>query len=190
MNGDKGIVDLQNYITENGDIELEPTESLKNMGIVKLIISHFEETRSEDLELGSERPLCHAQPKDLRSEDVEENEKEQESNNKCLESKKEFGSIEELRVHEKNCYICEQCNNWYESREDLEDHRRRRHKEYNCDQCDNWYGYDSKEELDDHIRRRHTKYNCDQCDNWYKCRKELEDHSIKYLSHILAYSGA
>ena len=43
MNGDKGIEDLQNYITENGDIELEPTESLKIMGIVKLIISHFAE---------------------------------------------------------------------------------------------------------------------------------------------------
>ena len=70
MNGDKGIEDLQNYITENGDIELEPTESLKIMGIVKLIISHFEETRSEDLELGSEGLMCHAQPKDLRSEEV------------------------------------------------------------------------------------------------------------------------
>merc|ERR1711905_42757 len=36
--------------------------------------------------------------------------------------------------------------------------------------------YDSKEELEDHIRRRHTKYNCDQCDNWYKNREDLEDH--------------
>ena len=106
MNGDKGIVDLQKYITENGDIELEPIESQKIMGIVKLILSHF-----EDLELGSERPLCHAQPKDLRSEEVGENEKEQESNNKYVECNKEFGSIEELRVHEKNCNICEQCNN-------------------------------------------------------------------------------
>merc|ERR1712239_99108 len=78
-------------------------------------------------------------------------------------------------MHEKTCYICEQCNNWYGSKEDLDYHRSRRHKKYNCDQCDN-YGYESKEELDDHIRRRHTKYNCDQCDNWYKCRKELEDH--------------
>ena len=60
MNADKGIEDLQNYITENGDIELEPTESLKIMGIVKLMISHFEETRSEDLELGSEGLTSHA----------------------------------------------------------------------------------------------------------------------------------
>ena len=112
MNGDKGIVDLQKYITENGDIELDTIESQKIMGIVKLIFSHFEETRSEE---------------------VGENEKEQETNNKCLECNKEFGSIEELRVHKKNCYICEQCNNWYESREDLEYHRSRRHKEYNCD---------------------------------------------------------
>ena len=103
------------------------------MGIVKLIISNFNE---------------------IRSEEVGENEKEQETNNKCLECNKEFGSIEELRVHEQNCYICEQCNNWYESREDLEDHKERRHKEYICDQCgNNWY--ESKEELEDHIRRIH-----------------------------------
>ena len=123
MNADKGIEDLQNYITENGDIELEPTESLKIMGIVKLIISHLEETRSEDLELGSEGLTSHAQPKDKRSKEVGKNEKEQGTNNKCLKCNEEFDNIEELRVHERNCYICEQCNNWYESREDLEDHR-------------------------------------------------------------------
>ena len=55
MNGNKGIVDLQKYIAENGDIELDTIESQKIMGIVKLILSHF-----KDLELGSERPLCHA----------------------------------------------------------------------------------------------------------------------------------
>merc|ERR1712115_300059 len=133
-------------------IELELTESLKIMGIVKLIISNFNETRSEE---------------------VGENEKEQETNNKCLECRKEFESIEELRVHEKNCFICEQCNNWYESREDLEDHRRRRHKEYNCDQCDNWYGYDSKEELDDHRKRTHSK----ECEEKLECRKEMEQQN-------------
>ena len=69
MNGDKGIEDLQNYITENGDIELEPTESLKIMGIVKLIISHLEETRSEDLELGSEGRMSRTQPEELRPEE-------------------------------------------------------------------------------------------------------------------------
>merc|ERR1711867_249686 len=80
MNGDKGIVDLQNYITENGDIKLEPIESQKIMGIVKLIFSHFEETRSEE---------------------VGENEKEQETNNRFLECRKEFESIEERRKKKK-----------------------------------------------------------------------------------------
>ena len=84
INGDKGLEDLQNYITNIGDIELEPTESLKIMGIVKLIISHFVETSSGDLELGSEGLTCHAQPKDLRSEEVGKNEKEQEINNKMF----------------------------------------------------------------------------------------------------------
>ena len=139
INGDKSLEDLQNYISNIGEIELELAESQKLMGIVKLVISHCVNTSSGDLELGSEGLTCHAQPKDLRLEE------EQEINNKRLECNKEFGSIEELRVHEKYCYICEQCNKRYESREDLEYHRRRRHKEYNCDQCDN-YGYESKEE--------------------------------------------
>merc|ERR1711996_44489 len=41
-------------------------------------------------------------------------------NNRCKECNKEFRNIEELRAHEKNCDICEKCN---ENREDLEDHR-------------------------------------------------------------------
>ena len=98
----QNIIDVQDYLEENDDIELDPTVRLKIMGIVQLIISNFNETRSKE---------------------VGENEKEQETNNKCLECNKEFGSIEELRVHEQNCYICEQCNNWYESRKDLEDHK-------------------------------------------------------------------
>ena len=36
-------------------------------------------------------------------------------------------------------YICDQCDNWYKCRKELEDHRERSHKEYNCDQCDNRY---------------------------------------------------
>ncbi len=177
INGDKNLEDLQVFITNMGDIELEPIESQKITGIVKLIISQFMDKSSEDLEVGSDGRMSRTQPKELKPEEkeLEKDEKEQEINSKCVQCSKEFDNLEELRIHEKNCYICEQCNNWYESKEDLEYHRSRRHKEYNCDQCDN-YGYESKEELDDHIRRRHTKYNCDQCDNWYKCRKELEDH--------------
>ena len=167
IKGDKSLEDLQNYISKIGDIELETTESQKVMGIVRLIISQFIDTSSDDLELGSDGRMSRTQPKELRPEEkeLEKDEKEQEINSKCVQCSKEFDNLEELRIHEKNCYICEQCNNWYESKEDLEYHRSRRHKEYNCDQCDN-YRYDSKEELDDHIRRRHTKYNCDQCDNW------------------------
>ena len=35
---------------------------------------------------------------------------------KCLECGKGFEHLEELIVHQENCYICEQCDNWYESR--------------------------------------------------------------------------
>ena len=72
------------------------------MGMVKLIISQFVDTSSEDLELGSEGLMHHTQPKDLRSEEVGRDEKELEINNKCFECSKEFDNLEELRVHEKN----------------------------------------------------------------------------------------
>merc|ERR1711989_105819 len=131
INGDKNLEDLQNYISKIGDIELETTESQKVMGIVRLIISQFIDTSSDDLELGSDGRMSRTQPKELRPEEkeLEKDEKEQEINSKCVQCSKEFDNLEEFRIHEKNCYICEQCNN---------------------------YGYESKEELDDHIRRRHT----------------------------------
>ena len=94
IKGDKGLEDLQNYISNMGEIELELAETQKLMGIVKLVISQFVDINSGDLELGSEGLMCHAQPKDLRSEEVGKNEKEQETNNKCLECNKEFGSID------------------------------------------------------------------------------------------------
>ena len=59
INGDKSLEDLQDYITNIGDIELEPMESQKVMGIVKLIISQFVDTSSGDLELGSEGLMRH-----------------------------------------------------------------------------------------------------------------------------------
>merc|ERR1712115_351454 len=113
MDGYKGLEDLQNYITGHRDIELEPTESMTVMGIIKLINSYF----GNDLELGSAGLLRHAQPKEQRKEEVGKNEKVQETNNRCLECNKELRNIEELRAHEKNCY------SWYKSREDLEDYR-------------------------------------------------------------------
>ena len=105
---------MQDHITNIGDIELEPIESQKIMGIVKLIISHFVDTSSEDLELRSNGRMCHAQPKDIRPEKVGRDENKQEINNKCLKCSKEFNNLEDLRIHENKCYICEQCTNWYE----------------------------------------------------------------------------
>ena len=69
MNGNKDTVDLEKYIAEHGDIELDKIEMQKIMGIVKLIFSNYGETRSEE---------------------VEESEKEQETRNRCLECGKEF----------------------------------------------------------------------------------------------------
>merc|ERR1712115_182606 len=87
MNEDKGLDDLQNYLTGHRDIELEPTESMKVMGIIKLINSYF----GNDLELGSEGLVCHAQPKEIRK-----NEKKQKTINRCLQSNGELRKIEEL----------------------------------------------------------------------------------------------
>merc|ERR1711895_122204 len=133
---------------------------MKVMGIVKLIISYFGETSSEDLELGSEGLMHHAQPKEQRTEEVRKNEKEQEINNRCLECNKEFRNIEEIRAHEKNCYICEKCNSWYESREDLEDHRNEIHSK----ECE-----------------ENLECECDQCGKWLGCETNMEKHKCKEL---------
>merc|ERR1711867_410982 len=168
---------LQNYISKIGDIELETTESQKVMGIVRLIISQFIDTSSDDLELGSDGRMSCTQHKGIRleEEELEKDEKEQEINNKCLQCSREFNNLKDFKMHENNCHICEQCNNWYKNSEDLEDHRERRHKRYNCEQC-GYYGCTNKEELDDHIRGWHAKYNCDQCDNSYRLQGILENH--------------
>ena len=83
--------------------------------------------------------------------------------------------MEELWEHE-YCYICEQCDNGYESREELEDHRRRRHIKYNCDQCDNWY--ESREYLEDHRRRRHSQ-ECEEENSNEDKESEVEIEEIQ-----------
>merc|ERR1712115_450727 len=160
-----------------GDIELETTESQKVMGIVRLIISQFIDTNSDDLELGSDGRMSRTQHKKTRpeEEELEKDEKEQEINNKCLQCSREFNNLKDFKMHENNCHVCEQCNNWYDNREDLEGHRERRHKRYTCDQC-GYYGCSNKEELDDHIREWHAEYKCDQCDNSYRLKGILENH--------------
>ena len=81
-------------------------------------------------------------------------------------------------MHENKCHYCKQCNNWYDNREDLENHRERRHKGYTCDQC-GYNGSTNKKELDDHIREWHAEYNCDQCENSYRLKGNLENHIKK-----------
>merc|ERR1712115_2629 len=142
MNGDKGLEDLQNYITGHKDIELEPTESMKVMGIIKLINSYF----GNDIELGSEGLVRHAQPKEQRKEEIGKNEKVQKTINRCLGCNKELRKIEELRAHEKNCY------KWCESREDLENYRNEIHLieceenlECECDQYGKWLVQEKKD---------------------------------------------
>ena len=85
---------------------------------------------------------------------------------RCRECGKEFESLEELSEHVKNCYTCGLCDYGIGmNRRDFENHIDMRHHKrcYTCDQCKNWY--EDREDLEDHKRRRHTKYNCDQCDN-------------------------
>ena len=82
INGDKSLEDLQNYISKIGDIELETTESQKVMGIVRLIISQFIDTSSDDLELGSDGRMSRTQPKELRPEEKELEKDEKRAGNK------------------------------------------------------------------------------------------------------------
>ena len=44
----------------------------------------------------------------------------------------------DLKKHENNGHTCKQCNSQYESREDLEHHKRIRHRQYNDKQINNY----------------------------------------------------
>ena len=96
---------------------------------------------------------------------------------KCTDCGKESENLEEMSEHLKNYYTCDLCDYGVcMNRRDFENHIDRRHNRdcYTCEQCSNWYDY--REDLEDHRRRRHTKYNCDQCDKWYNRKEDLEDH--------------
>ena len=122
----------------------------------------------------------------------------------CPMCGKEFDNLEELKVHEKNSYVCDLCDHCCtESRKELENHVRWRHYKncYICEQCSNWYN--NREDLEDHIEKRHMTNNicskckdefesieklrvherncyiCEQCNSWYESSEELEDHKNK-----------
>ena len=73
MNGNKDIENLEKYIAEHVDVELDTIEMQQFKGIIQLIYLNHGRTRSEE---------------------VEESEKEQETRNRCLECGKEFESME------------------------------------------------------------------------------------------------
>merc|ERR1712115_558610 len=262
MNGNKNLEDLQNYISKIGDIKIEANESQKVMEIVRLIISQFIETSSNDSELETDGRMsrtqsneskpkgdniekdrkeqetyskcshcnkelnnlkdfemhenkCHMvenESKEQEQQDhkwkcdlcekqyeckdelkthekehhesneskpkghnIENDRKEQEINSKCSHCNREFNNLKDLKKHENKCHVCEQGNNWYDNREDLESHKERRHKGYTCDQC-GYYGSTNKKELDDHIKEWHAEYNCNQCENSYRLKGILESH--------------
>ena len=148
----KDVEGLAKYIGEHVVGKLDTIEIQKVKKIIELLYLNYGKTRLKELE---------------------ESEKEHGiRRHKCLECGKGFENLEELIVHQENCYICEQCDNWYESREDLEDHRRRRHTKYICDQCDNWY--ESREDLEDHRRRRHSQ----ECEEKLVWRNEKEREEL------------
>merc|ERR1712115_108940 len=83
----------------------------------------------------------HAQPKEIR-----ENEKEQKTINRCLQSNGELRKIEKLKSHEEKCY------KWCESREDPENNRDEIHLieceenlECECNQCGKWLVQEKKD---------------------------------------------
>ena len=101
----------------------------------------------------------------------------------------------------KDCYICDQCSNQYENREDLEDHKERRHtkeceekwvykdegkqqkREENrsgivCNLCEE--KFENKSELKEHWETDHESpvYRCIhlECENRYTCQEKWREH--------------
>ena len=109
MNGDKNLEDLQNYISKIGDIELEANESQKVMGIVRLIISQFIETSSNDSELETDGHMSRTQSNESKpkEDNIEKEGKEQETYSKCSHCNREFNNLKDFEMHENKCHMVE-----------------------------------------------------------------------------------
>ena len=127
--------------------------------------------------------------------------------------KEHYDFLHEKELHKWNC---DQCDNRYESREELEIHRLKHIQNvrnicnecgkefesmeelfeheycYICEQCDN--GYNSIEELEDHRRRRHTKFNWEEENSIKKreSRVEIEEieEEVRKIVHDLPNQSA
>ena len=101
MNGDKNLEDLQNYISKIGDIELEANESQKVMGIVRLIISQFIETSSNDSELETDGRMSRTQSNESKPKGDNIEQEQQDHKWKCDLCEKKYECKDELKTHEK-----------------------------------------------------------------------------------------
>ncbi len=74
-------------------------------------------------------------------------------------------------MHEKNCYIYEQCNSYHESRENLKNHRNERHL---------WKGKENldcrKEREKQNNENQRYEFKCDLCKEKFKDKNELVEH--------------
>ena len=92
---------------------------------------------------------------------------------KCEQCDNRYESREELEIHRLKHIgnvrnICNECGKEFESMEELFEHEYC----YMCEQCDN--GYNSIEELDDHRRRKHTKFNWEEENSTKKRKSRVE----------------
>merc|ERR1712243_1104 len=73
--------------------------------------------------------------------------------------------------HNKNCYICGQCSIWYENREDLENHKKKRHTK-ECEEklvC--------RKEIEQQKKEAHiSELVCNLCEEKFKNKSELKKH--------------
>ena len=96
--------------------------------------------------------------------------------------------------HDRDCYMCEQCSNWYENENELEKHMKEEHGiGFNCKHCDKYCQYEQvlKAHMTLHIEEcveYYIEYNideaiehedndqCDQCGKNFGSKTNLEEH--------------
>merc|ERR1712240_788305 len=79
----------------------------------------------------------------------------------------------DLKKHENNGHTCKQCNSQYKSREDLEHHKRIRHRQYNDEPINNYQA--NRRQLRNQTDRINLKKNKDNLD----CRHDIEKQNNK-----------
>ncbi len=99
---------------------------------------------------------------------------------KCSRCKDWFQSLEELNNHKQQEHAsvkCVRCKQWFPNVEELHIHRKQEHPSVKCSLCKQWFP--NVDELNKHRKQTHPGVRCAMCKKWFQNLRELRCHKIQ-----------